>query len=309
MNEQSKNLRIAFNTSELLYTVLPTPLVRLEKASIKDTELWAKLEYFNPYSNSVKDRVAYRLLAEALKKKHNIVEIKEASSGNFAIALTLLSNIFGMKTTIYLPKPTPRATEILLKTFGAKVIRTDFETINQDMVKYVKEQASRTGSINLNQFENDLNHTMHYETTAKELFEQVIAAGRKPDYIIIGMGTSGTISAITRFFKENMGDNVNIVGVQPTKNSKIPGLKRLETGPKWISQYKPDMIIDITAEDAVKSAIEIARLEGLPVGLSSGAVYSAYKKLASKQKGVFVVLFSDNAYKYYEIFKKYTRKK
>jgi len=297
-----KELRIAFSTQELLEIMLPTPLVRLKNVSKDNAELWAKLEYLNPYSNSVKDRPAHKLLFTTTTKE-KITELMEASSGNFSIALTLLANTLGIKTTIFLPKPTPKSTEILLKAFGANVIRTEFETISKEMVDYVKEIANREGKTNLNQFENDLNFQMHYETTARELYQQILHAKINPDYLIIGVGTSGTIAAITKYFHEkNM--NIKIIGVQPAKGEKIPGIKRLETQPKWIFKYKPDEMIDITRKQAIDGVLEIARKEGLPIGLSSGAVYHAYTLLSKNNPGTYITIFPDHTYKYTEALEK-----
>lgn len=292
--------RIADSPEELLELSLPTPLVRLRRSSLDGAPAWAKLEYFNPYSNSVKDRPAYKMLKDLASKGGSGGIIMEASSGNFALALVLLANMMGLRTHIFLPKPTPQSTEVILRFVGAEVTRTDFETIGPDMVEHVKNLASSRGALNLNQFENDLNLEMHLETTAVEIIEQTRAAGFTPDYIVAGIGTSGTIAAIVKKVREELGERVRVIGVVPAPGEKIPGIKRLETNPKWVKEYPPDEVIEITRREALEGMRAVASLDGIPIGMSSGAVYEAYRRLASTSRGNYVLVFPDNIYKYVE---------
>jgi len=245
------------------------------------------------------------MLIKALEEGTLYRVLEEASSGNVGIALTCLSNILGLNFTVYLPKPTPKTTEVLLKFLGANVVKTDYQTIDRKFWTEVSEHAKKIGATNLNQFENDANFEIHYETTAKEIIEQLEVIGRTPDFVIAGIGTSGHIAAISKRLKEKYDDHVKIIGVQPAPDSTIPGIKRVETGPKWLPMVKIDKIIDISWKEAVEGVVEVARKEGLLIGLSSGAVFQAYKRLAEKEKGVFVLLFSDDGFKYVEHFERY----
>lgn len=284
---------------DLIPLVHPTPLVELKRSAIGSSPLYAKLEYFNPYSQSIKDRAAKALLEKALSKKPAV--IYEASSGNFAIALTLLSNAYGIRARIYLPKGTPRSTVSILKVLGAEVVLTNFESITPDMVEMVKKEAEKDGAANLNQFENDLNPLVHYNQTGKELVEQLKAEGIRPTHVILGIGTSGTLWGVSKRVREvEEWKGVKIIGVQPAPGSKIPGIKRVESKPKWLKPAEPDAIIDVSEAEAAMGVETVARNDGLPIGLSSGAVYAAYKKIAEKERGVFVTIFPDSIYKYAE---------
>lgn len=301
----NKEKRVFPNTISLLVDGWPTPLVRLETECDDRKEVWAKLEFYNVFSKSVKDRPVWNMLIKALEEMSLRHVLEEASSGNVGISLACLSNIFGLKFTVYVPKSTPKATEILLKILGADVIKTEYQTISKEFWNEVSEHAKRIGATNLNQFENDANFEIHYETTAREIIEQLESVGRVPNFVIAGIGTSGHIAAISKRLKERYGDHVKIIGVQPTPGSVIPGIKRIETKPKWLPMVKIDQIIDISWNEAVEGVIEVARREGMLIGLSSGAVFQAYKKLASSQGGIFVLVFTDDGFKYVEHFEKY----
>jgi len=170
----------------------------------------------------------------------------------------------------------------------------------------VREHAKTVGATNLNQFENDANFEIHYEVTANEIIEQLESINRKPDFVIAGIGTSGHIAAISKRLRERYGDEVKVIGVQPSHNAVIPGIKRIVTNLKWLPIVKLDKIIEVSWEEAVKGVIEIAVNEGLLVGLSSGAVFQAYKKLR-ESKGTFILVFPDDGFKYIEHFERYLR--
>jgi len=259
---------------------------------------FAKLEFFNPFSRSIKDRAVFNMLFSALDGLESDV-LFEATSGNVGIAMASLSNVLGLRFRAYLPKPTPKATRVLLGVLGAEVVVTDFETINQEMVRFVKQEAEKAGAVNLNQYENENNFLAHYLTTAREIEEQLRSIGKKPDVLMAGIGTSGHIGGIGSYLKERYG--TRIVGVVPAKGEKIPGIKRLETGPKWIRIV--DEVVEVTLEEAVKGVKEVARLNGILIGLSSGAVYWAMKGL--KPEGTTVLVFPDDGFKYVEILGEY----
>ena len=303
-----KELRVYNNVISLLVDNWPTPLVKLETECIDGKEVWAKLEFYNPFSQSIKDRTVWSMLSEELKKGNVKDVLIEASSGNVGIALTCLANIFGLKSIIFIPKSTSKRIENLLKFIGAKVVRTNYESITREFWSEVKEYANKIDALNLNQFENDANFKIHYEVTAIEIIQQLEAIGRKPNYIFAGIGTSGHLAGIAKRLKERYGDNVKIIGVQPSKGSIIPGIKRIETGQKWLNYVKIDEVIDISWREAIEGVQEVVKREGLLVGLSSGAVYMAYRKRCVYEnscRGVIVLIFPDDGFKYIDHFEKF----
>ena len=295
------------STLELFEKYKPTPLVRMRSLSAPKRDVYAKLEFFNPFSRSIKDRPVFHMFMEA-RKRGALNEGKilfEATSGNTGISLATLCSIMGIKFRAYIPKPTPQITEVLLKIFGAEITRMKSESLDMEAVENVKRESKRLGAINLNQFENDDNFNSHYLFTAREIDEQLKSVEKKPDVIVAGCGTSGHIAAMCKYFKEKY-PGTRIIGVVPARGEKIPGIKRLETQPKWFFQVEVDEVTEITQRDAIEGAIEIARGEGLFIGLSAGAVVQAYKKVFQRLgDGTYVLIFPDDGFKYMEIFKKY----
>ena len=267
---------------------------------------FAKLEFFNPFSRSIKDRTVFNMLLKALERGdiNGTRRLFEASSGNTSISLAALSNVFGIEFRAYLPKPTPRATRVLLRVLGAEVVVTDFEVIDQSMVEFVREEAEKAGAVNLNQFENDDNFDAHYRFTAREIEEQLKSIGKEPDVVIAGIGTSGHIAGIAEYLKERY--DTRVIGVVPAKGEKIPGIKRLETLPKWYFRTEIDGIVEVTRNEAIEGAIRVARKDGLLIGLSSGAVVKAYEKVfGSLGEKTYVLIFPDDGFKYVEAFESY----
>ncbi|MCD6369505.1 MAG: PLP-dependent cysteine synthase family protein [Thermoproteales archaeon] len=306
MPMERKNLRVFEDAVSLLKDNWPTPLLKLKSETREGFEVWAKLEFYNPFSRSIKDRPVWLMLLRALEK-NDFNSLYEATSGNVGIALAALSNFYGKRFRAYIPRTTPTTTEIILRVYGVEVVRTDFETIDWDFIETVEADAKRDGAVNLNQFKNDANFQSHYEYTGKELVEQLKSIGRKPTCLIAGIGTSGHIAALSMRLREAFGD-VKIVGVQPRKGESIPGIKRIETKPKWLAHASPWKIIDVSLEEAVKGSIEVARKEGIFIGLSSGAVFKAFQKIKNiLGHGVYVLIFPDDGFKYVEIFAKHLK--
>ncbi len=311
MNKENKSLRVFSSVLELIPNIWPTPLVRLASLSTGEYSVWGKLEYFNPFSHSIKDRAVWNMVVKAFDKCVECGRLYEATSGNVGIAMAAISNILGIRYRAYLPKNTPKITEILLRILGAEIIRTDYESINKELVDLVKRDAARDHAINLNQFENDDNLEAHLKYTAPELDEQLRSIGRSPPGVIIaGIGTSGHISGLSMYFKEKYGDRVKVVGVIPAKGSSIPGIKRLDANPKWLRTAKIDHIVEVSLDEAVEAALMIARKEGLLIGLSSGAVVGAFTKVRETyDHGDYVLIFPDDIFKYVEIFDEYFSRK
>lgn len=302
-----RDMRVYYSTLELLYMGWPTPLVRLNSLSSESREVWAKLEGFNPFSNSVKDRIGWSMIVSAIERGYVGNAFYEATSTNTGIALTAIANVLNKKVRLYIPQSIQKVSDIFLKVMGAEVIRMPVN-LTVESIEEVDKAAKLEGAVHLNQFENDANLKVHIKYTAREIDEQLVSIGLKPTHIIGGLGTSGHMSAISFYFKSRYGNEVKVYGVQPMPNEIIPGIRRIETGMKWCHWFQFDKIIDVTRDEAIESVIEIARKEGILVGLSSGAVVAAFKKIA-KDSGVYVLVFPDMGYKYAEQLEEYMHKK
>lgn len=299
-------MRVFTNTLELLYRNWPTPLVKLKSLSNKVVNVWCKLEWYNPYSCSIKDRTAWYMFKNALEKLGRINALYEATSTNTGLALAALANIHGVKSRFYLPSTTQQCVDYILKLMGADVLRGK-STITTEMIEDVKRDALRDGALNLNQFENDCNFEVHLRYTAKEIDLQVRSSGLRLVAVISGLGTSGHLSAISHYMKNRYGDHVRIIGVVPAVNDVIPGIKRVESGMKWVHLVKIDEIYEVTLEEALERLIDVARKDGILVGLSGGAVLQATQKAVSEgliSEGDVVAIIPDHGLKYIEIIEK-----
>jgi cysteine synthase/O-phosphoserine sulfhydrylase/cystathionine beta-synthase len=302
-DENKNHLKVYNSTLELLCEGWPTPLVKLNSVSNGKLSVWAKLEGYNPFSNSVKDRIGFSMIMEA-KERGNLKEILyEATSTNTGIALTSIANILGVKAKLYIPKTIQKVSDIYLEVLGAEVVRLPVG-LTVEAIGQVENEAKKDGATHLNQFENDANFKIHLKHTAREIEQQLASLDLKPSCIIGGLGTSGHMSAISFYFKNKYKNNIKIVGVQPAPNEVIPGIRRIETGMKWYHWVHFDKIVDVTQKEAIEGAIQIARKEGILVGLSAGAVFSAFNKV-KEEKGVCVLIFPDTGYKYAEQFENY----
>lgn len=298
-----KSMRVFESTVELLYENWPTPLVKLRSFSIGERSVWAKLESYNPFSNSIKDRVGWAMIFDALERGELKNVLYEATSTNTGIALASIANTLGIKSKLFIPEAVQKTSDVYLDVLGAEVIRLPVG-LTVEALGIVDAEAKAHGGSHLNQFENDANFKVHLKYTAREIDEQLKSLGLQPTCIIGGLGTSGHMSAIAFYFKSKYGDNVKIIGVQPAPNEVIPGIRRIETGMKWLHRVRFDEIVDVTQSEAIEGVIKIARNEGLLIGLSAGAVVNAFQKIA-ENRGVYVLIFPDSGYKYAEYFEKH----
>ncbi len=304
--EERFKYRIFMSVLELIPHIWPTPLVRLSSLSNSGREVYGKLEYFNPFSKSIKDRPVWNMIFKAYEKCVECKKLYEATSGNVGIAMASISNAIGIKFRVYLPKTVPDQTITLLKILGAEIVRTEYTTIDDRVVEYVKREAEKDKALNLNQFWNDDNFEAHYKYTAPEIEKQLEVINKNPPTAIVaGIGTSGHISALSKYFKEKYGGRVKIIGVVPAKGDKIPGIKRLETNPKWVKYVEIDEVVEVSRREAIEKVLYIARREGLLLGLSSGAVVRAYEEIRDTiGPGVYVLVFPDDVFKYVNVIGK-----
>ena len=288
----------------------PTPLVRLNRINpSKDFRIYLKLERYNPFG-SVKDRIINEMLKALEIGDRTVVE---PSSGNTGIALACVANALGIPVEIVIPEKIPEEKKIMLRFLGAKVSEADdalcplFPTEGaRGLVNaLIKSPATRDSYISPNQYENELNVQAHYRTTGPEIWQQTQG---KISYFFAGFGTCGTITGVGRYLKEQ-NPEIKIVGVEPSSsNHKLPGMKRI-TGldeqfiPKILDYSVIDDTVAVTDEDAYRTAIALARKDGIPVGPTTGAILHVALHYAKLNSGLAVVISPDDAFKYTSFYK------
>jgi cysteine synthase/O-phosphoserine sulfhydrylase/cystathionine beta-synthase len=301
-NVVGSSTRVYSDLFELLERDVPTPLLRLKSLGNEKVTVWAKLEWYHPLSLSIKDRVAWYMMKYAVEQGLlRSTRVYEATSTNTGLAIVGLANYLGLKARVYLPSTAQRCVDYLFKAMGSEVVRLP-TPITVDMINRVKEDAARDGAFVPNQFENDYNFIVHLKYTAKEIDYQLKSIGRRPSAIISGLGTSGHLSALAVYFKSKYS-GVRVYGVQPSKDSAIPGLRRVETKMKWLKYADLDGILEVSLEEAFQSLLSTVRVDGLLVGLSGGAILYATKKLIESGEvyGDVVVVIPDHGVKYVEV--------
>lgn len=293
----------------LLQLIGKTPLVRLSNI-YKDeygTEIIAKVEYFNP-GGSVKDRAAYAMIEAAetsgkLKKDGTIIE---PTSGNTGIGMAWIAALKGYKVILTMPETMSIERRKLLKAFGSELVLTPGSEGMKGAIAKAEELNSQIkGSVILQQFKNPTDPDIHYMTTANEIIED---AG-KFDVFISCVGTGGSITGIGKRLKEKSPE-IEIIAVEPKGSPVLSGgvagphkIQGIGAGfiPEIIETSYIDKIIQINDNDAFKMMRDLARKEGLLVGISSGAAVSAAVKLASNDsyKGKrIIVLLPDTGERY-----------
>lgn len=295
----------------ILDTIGNTPLVRLhhiEEEYKLDAKLFAKIEYFNP-GGSIKDRPAMMMIKDAFESKRINKETKiiEPTSGNTGIGLALICSYLKLDLTIIMPDTMSKERQILIKAYGANLILTEGKLGMKGAIAKANELAKQyPNSFIPSQFDNPSNVKAHYLTTAKEIAKDL---DNKVDIFVAGVGTGGTLTGCASFFRDNK-INTTIVAVEP---SGSPVLSKNQAGPHKIqgigAGFVPlnldtkliDEIIDIDNEEAFDTTNMVAKLEGLLVGISSGAALNAAIKVAkrseNKNKNI-VVIFPDTGSRY-----------
>ena len=288
-----------------------TPLLELGKFSEQKglkTPVIAKVEYFNP-GGSVKDRVALAMIEDAeakgiLKPGATIIE---PTSGNTGVGLALVSAVKGYKLILTMPETMSVERRNLVKAYGATVKLTPGKDGMPGAIKAAEElRDSIPGSVILQQFENAANPRRHYETTGREIWEQTDG---KIDIIVAGVGTGGTISGIGKRLKEYT-PNIKVVAVEPATSPVLNGgksgphkIQGIGAGfvPKTYDASVIDEVLDIDNDDAIRTGRELAREEGLLVGISSGAAAFAAAELAKRPENegkTIVAILPDTGERY-----------
>jgi S-sulfo-L-cysteine synthase (O-acetyl-L-serine-dependent) len=280
-----------------------TPLVRLQRigaarSATHGNLILGKLEGNNP-AGSVKDRPALSMIKRAeergdIKPGDTLIE---ATSGNTGIALAMAAAIKGYRMILIMPEDLSIERAQTMKAFGAELILTPKSggiEYSRDLADTMQREGK--GRV-LDQFANADNPRIHYETTGPEIWEQT--AGRVTHFVS-AMGTTGTITGVSRYLKEK-NPKIRIIGAQPSEGSRIPGIR------KWPEAYLPkiydpknvDELIYVSQSDAEEMARQMAREEGIFAGISAaGACWVAQQICAREKDAVIVFIVCDRGDRY-----------
>ena len=274
-----------------------TPLVKsIALNSNPNVSLYFKLEGNNP-GGSVKDRAAHNMIKTALEAKriNKSSKLIEATSGNTGIALAMIAAIYGLDIELVMPETATKERVQTMKAYGAKV------TLHPDGIEgardYAIDKVENEGYFSFNQFENNDNWKAHYKSTGLEIWRDT---GGTVTHFVSAMGTTGTIMGTSTFLKEQ-NKGIEIVGVQPTDDSKIPGIRKWPEAylPKIFDASKVDRVIEVSQEEAITMARRLAKEEGILAGMSSGGATTAALKLANElESGVIVSIICDRGDRY-----------
>ena len=299
-------MKYAKNVTELIGN---TPLVLLRDVSSETgATILGKCEFLNP-THSVKDRIGANMIKTALKdgKIDKDTTIIEPTSGNTGIALASVCASLGIKLILTMPSSMSVERRRLLKAFGAKLVLTRAELGMKGAIdKAMELSTSIKNSFMPSQFENDANPDIHRKTTAKEIW---LDTKGKVDIFVASVGTGGTLTGCGEVLKEYNKD-IKIIAVEPVTSSVLsggkPGIHKIQgigAGfiPKTLNTKIYDEVIQVSDEDAIKSAKLIAKDEGLLVGISSGANIYASHLIAKREENrgkVIVTILCDTGERY-----------
>lgn len=285
--------------SDIINLIGNTPLVAIQKIFQKPgVTVYGKLEGQNP-GGSVKDRAAYGMIKGAIDRGelHPGVRLVEATSGNTGIALAMIANTFGISITLVMPESATAERVGTMRAYGAEVVLTPAEKTIEYSRQHAEELARQDGYLMLNQFGNIDNWGMHYRTTGPEIWRDTKG---QVTHFVSSMGTTGTIMGTSRFLKEQ-DPAVQIVGVQPTDGSRIPGIRRWspEFLPKIYDPTRVDRILDVSQDEAKAMMRRLAREEAIFAGMSSGGACAAALRLAAElNEGIIVFIVCDRGDRY-----------
>ncbi len=276
------------NVSEL---VGGTPLVKLNRLGdeVKATVL-AKLEFYNP-ANSVKDRIGVAIIdaAEQSGQLRAGGTIVEATSGNTGIALAMIGSSRGYKVVLTMPESMSKERRVLLRAFGAELVLTEAAKGMKGAVEKAEQIAEETGAVQVKQFDNPANVDIHRRTTAEEIWNDTEGG---VDAVVAGIGTGGTVSGVGQVLKERKPE-VKIFAVEPEESAILnggqPGPHKIQGlganfVPSILDREAYDEVIDIDAPTSMERARDVARREGLLVGISSGAAIEAAARVGAREE-------------------------
>jgi len=283
-----------------------TPLVSLKQTT--GLNIFAKAEFLNP-GGSIKDRIAKNMLevAEAEGKLKPGMTIVEPTSGNTGIGLALCGVRKGYPVIIVMPENMSEERKKIIRALGAELVLTPAElSIGGCVEKAQKIYNSGDNYFMPQQFENPANPSIHYTTTGPEIWEQIEG---KVDIYVSGIGSGGTLQGVGKYLREKNPD-CKIVAVEPKNVSALlghePGLHQIQGigdgfVPEVLDVDMIDDIVEVTDEDAIATARELAKVQGLLVGTSSGANVWAAKQMAKKygEDKVIATILADRVERYF----------
>lgn len=274
----------------ILDTIGKTPIVRLNKMAPEGSRVFVKIESFNP-AGSIKDRAVLRMIDDAeekgLLKKGGV--IVEPTSGNTGIAIALVAAARGYRAIITIPDTMSKERTAFMKAYGAEIVYTPGKDGMAGAVEKAKDLCEELGAFMPMQFSNSSNIDAHYVTTANEILKDL------PDvnYVFAGIGTGGTASGIGRSLRDS-GSKGKVIGVEPAES---PLITEGRAGPHKIqgigANFIPDNydvnaidhVVTVKGDDAIATAVRLAKEEGIFAGISSGAAVFAALQQAEKEKG------------------------
>lgn len=266
-----------------------TPLVKLQLLTQgMDSEVWLKMEGNNP-AGSIKDRAVLSMIQQA-EKRGDIApgdRLIEATSGNTGIALAMIAAVKGYRLRLLMPDNMSRERQAAMRAYGAELILIS-QRLGMEGARDLARQMALSGEGKvLDQFNNPDNALAHFLTTGPEIWRQTTG---KLTHFVSSMGTTGTISGVSRYLKAQRSEIVT-VGLQPEEGSHIPGIRR------WSQGYMPgifnadvvDRIMDISQQEAESTLRRLARQEGIFCGVSSGGAVSGALRIAAENPGSIIV--------------------
>lgn len=301
-------VKIAKQLTELIGNTPLLELGRYSQLNGLETPIVAKVEFFNP-GGSAKDRIAVAMVDDAeqkglLKPGATIIE---PTSGNTGVGLALVSAVRGYHLILTMPETMSQERRNLVRAYGADVRLTP----GRDGMQGAIDEAQRLcaeipGSIILGQFDNPANPESHYLTTGPEIWQQTDG---RVDIFVAGVGTGGTISGVARYLKQQRPD-VTVVGVEPLSSAVLNGkpagahkIQGIGAGfiPKAYDASLVDEVLPIADDDAIRAGRELARTDGLLVGISSGAAVAGAVQIARRPENrgkCIVALLPDTGERY-----------
>jgi cysteine synthase len=296
--------------NNIIETIGKTPLVKLNRITkgIK-SNIFAKLESFNP-GGSVKDRIGMSMIEKGEREGRINEEtvIIEPTSGNTGIGLAMVCASKGYKLILTMPESVTEERVKILKAYGAKVVLTPKKKGMKGAISKAEEIGKKQGNAYIPlQFKNEANPEIHRKTTAKEIFNDL--AGRLEAFVA-GVGTGGTITGVGEILKDRVGARLKVYAVEPAGSAVLSGeepgphkIQGIGAGfvPEVLNTEVCDEIIKVKYEDAVSTARELARKEGIFSGISSGAAaWAAINKVSDNfmENENIVVLIPDTGERY-----------
>jgi cysteine synthase B len=276
-----------------------TPLVLSKSLNTNpNVTLYFKMEGHNP-GGSVKDRAAYNMIVGGMERGDitSTTPLIEATSGNTGIALAMIASLFELKIELVMPENATKERIQTMRAYGAKVTLTPKEVGIEGARDYAENRVKKEGYYMLNQFANEDNWKAHYKSTGPEIWSDTKGL---VTHFVSSMGTTGTIMGTSTYLKE-MNNEVQIVGVQPTDESSIPGIRKWPKAylPKIFDAKKVDQIIEVSESEARNMTKRLAKKEGIFAGMSSGGATAAALKLAdSMERGTIVSIICDRGDRY-----------